>query len=219
MNSVIICKTYADLPFCEKEILRYAGCKKADNTTLSLLNECIDEIGNKPVFKVCYGKFKVTVNEDICDFGEFKLQSKNLAQNLNGCKNAVVFAATVGIEIDRLILKYGKLSPSKALFIQAIGAERIETLCDAFCNDIKKEYNMGLKPRFSPGYGDLSLESQREIFAILNCEKHIGLTLTDGLIMSPTKSVTAIVGIGGKEKTQNKCDNCNNVNCSFRGKI
>ena len=54
------------------------------------------------------------------------------------------------------------------------------------------------RPRFSAGYGDLPLGVQREIFAALDCPKHIGLTLNDSLLMSPTKSVTAIVGISGE---------------------
>jgi len=61
-----------------------------------------------------------------------------------------------------------------------------------------------LKPRFSPGYGDLPLETQREIFDVLDCSRRIGLMLNDSLLMSPTKSVTAFVGVGGEEKNGRK---------------
>ncbi len=216
MKSVILCKTYTDLPVCDNEILRYAGCKNADENTVKLINECLAEVKNKLTYKVCYGEFSVKVKDNICVFGDFSFKSDDLAKTLKNCTKAVIFAATVGVEIDRLILKYGKLSPAKALLMQAIGAERIETLCDAFCLDLKKEYGTGLTMRFSAGYGDLPLESQKQIFQILNCEKRIGLTLTDSLIMSPAKSVTAIVGLGGND-TKNKCENCNNIDCAFRG--
>lgn len=218
MNSVILSKTYNEPPFCEKEILRYAGCKKADSEISALVKSCIDEITNKLTYKVCYRQFWVKICDDICDFGAFAFRSKNLALNLNGCKSAILFAATIGVGIDRLITQYGRISPSKALMFQAIGAERIEALCDAFCADISKEYNVGTKPRFSPGYGDLPLGCQKDIFSVLSPEKQIGLTLTDSLLMSPSKSVTAIVGLGGEEKqTKNKCDVCNMKNCTFRG--
>ena len=82
----------------------------------------------------------------------------------------------------------------KALLFQAMGGERIEALCDVFCDSIAEEYGVGLKPRFSPGYGDLSIECQKEIFDILGYQKKIGLTLTDSFMMSPTKSVTALFG-------------------------
>ena len=195
MNSVILCKTYTEPPFCEKEILRYAGCKEADSEITALLKSCINEIKTELIYRVCYRQFEIKIRDDICDFGAFILQSKNLASNLKGSGRCILFAATIGARIDRLIAKYGRISPSKALILQAIGAERIEALCDAFCTDISKEYNVGIKPRFSSGYGDLPLTSQKEIFAVLSPEKHIGLTLSDRLLMSPSKSVTAIVGL------------------------
>ncbi len=188
-------KFYDGIPFCEREILRYAGCTRADDKTEALLNECIKEVQGKVSYKVCYRQLSVSHSEDNCDFELFSLKSKHLAKNLDGCRKAVLFAATIGVEIDRLIAKYGHISPAKALMFQAIGAERIEALCDAFCKDIAKEYGVGLRPRFSPGYGDLPLEAQKDIFAILDCGKRIGLFLNDSLLMSPSKSVTAFVGI------------------------
>ena len=195
MSIVILSKSYAEPPFCQKEILRYAGCKEISGETAALTKECIGETENKLTYKVCYCRLSVEVRGNLCDFGLFSFSSEKLALNLSGCKSAVLFAATVGVEIDRLIAKYSRISPAKALMLGAIGAERIEALCDAFCADVAAEYNLKLKPRFSPGYGDLPIECQKDIFSILSPEKHIGLFLTDSLLMSPSKSVTAIVGL------------------------
>ena len=219
MNNTVLSKSYAFLPFCEKEILRYAGCKDTDSETAALLAECIKEAEGKLTYKVCYREFPIKSDGDICDFGAFYLKSKNLAANLKSCENVIIFAATIGVEIDRLIAKYGRISPAKALMFQSIGAERIEALCDAFCEDIKNERNVGLNPRFSPGYGDLPLEAQKNIFAVLEPARRIGLTLSDSLMMSPSKSVTAFVGLSSdKEKNrENKCSTCNKNDCGFRG--
>ena len=221
MNSVIFSKTYKEPPFCEKEILRYADCKEADSETLALVKSCIDEIQNKLTYKVCYCELPVNIHDNTCDFGAFRLQSKNLSLNLKDCEKVIFFAATIGTQIDRLIAKYGHISPSRALVFQAIGAERIEALCDAFCKDIWAEYNIAIKPRFSPGYGDLPILAQKDIFSVLLPEKYIGLTLTDSMLMSPSKSVTAIVGLGGEEKQQspNKCSACSKKDCIFRGAL
>lgn len=221
MNSVVIIKTYNEPLFCEKEILRYAGCKKPDEEVASLLKLCIDEIRQKLSYKICYRELPVSVNDCCCDFGVFVLHSKNLAENLKNCKSVIVFSATIGVEIDRLIAKYGRISPSKALMMQAIGAERIEALCDTFCSDIKAEKGVGLRPRFSPGYGDLPLDVQRDIFALLDCPKRIGLTLNDSMIMSPSKSVTAFIGItdNGETGINDKCSNCEKKDCMFRGVV
>jgi len=108
----------------------------------------------------------------------------------------VVFGATVGLELDRLIARYSRISPVKALFYQSIGAERIESLCDAFCDEMEPLYAPGrTKPRYSPGYGDLPLDVQKAFFAVLDCPRKIGLTLNESMLMSPSKSVTAIIGI------------------------
>ena len=192
---MVLTKIYNNFPFCEKEILRYAKSDISDKETLALIRECIAEASDVFRYKVCYRELTVSVNGSVCDFGSFSILSKDLSKNLGACKKVIVFAATVGIELDRLIAKYSRLSPAKALIFQAIGTERTEALCDAFCKDIEKEYNASLTPRFSPGYGDLPLESQKNIFSLLDCERKIGLTLTDSLLMSPTKSVTAFTGL------------------------
>lgn len=178
--------------FNKKEISRYAGNLQDE----ALLNECLTEVSDKLTCNICYRKFPISKQGTALNLGFAQTTSADLAKNLDGCDGIFLFAATLGIEIDRLIMKYGKLSPVKALIFQAIGAERIEKLCDQFCKDMAKEET--LKPRFSPGYGDLPLSLQNDIFAALDCGKNIGLTLNDSMLMSPTKSVTAIVGIISK---------------------
>ena len=218
MSLVVLNKSFKEPPICKREILRYMGCNECDNATEEIVQSCIDEIKDKLVYKVCYCQLPLNIKGDVCDFEVLKLSSQKLAENLESCKNVILFAATVGIEIDRLIAKYGRISPTKALVFQAIGAERIEALCDAFCKEISNEYGKNLTPRFSPGYGDLAIETQREIFSVLECKRNIGLTLNDSLLMSPSKSVTAFVGLGGKEKTaQNKCSLCKMQSCIYRG--
>ena len=58
------------------------------------------------------------------------MTSADLARYLGGCRRVVLFAATVGVAPDRLIQRYSRVSPSKALVMQAVGAERVEALCD-----------------------------------------------------------------------------------------
>ena len=195
MSITVLTKAYFDLPFNKKEILRYADCKEITPEIEKLLNECFEEATQTLSYKVCYCILPVNISGNTIDFGAFKVNSEKLTINLKDCEKAVLFGATLGTDIDRIIMKYGKLSPTKALFFQAIGATMIEALCDEFCNEIKNDLNANLKPRFSPGYGDLDLSCQKSIFKLLNCSKNIGLTLNDSLLMSPTKSVTAFVGI------------------------
>ena len=194
MSNMIFTREYQNIQINYKEICRYYGTVTPGIEEKTLLDSCIKEAEDSFSYKVCFGIFPLKISEKDVDIGFTALCSENLAKNLSGCNNVVLFSATVGVEIDRLIARYSRLSPSKSLCFQAIGAERIEALCDKFCSDLKSEYG-SIKPRYSPGYGDLSLECQKEIFRVLDCERKIGLTLTDSMLMTPTKSVTAFVGI------------------------
>ena len=177
---MVYTKSYSAPPIDRREIMRYAGVRGDAPEIEALLQECLAEAEDKLTYKVCYGTFPVSFFDSI--------KSEGLKKHLEGCREAVIFAATVGIGIDRLIARYSSLSPTKALLFQAIGAERIEALCDEF----NAEFGGG---RFSPGYGDLPLGFQKEIFKILDCPKRIGLTLNESMLMSPSKSVTAIIGV------------------------
>ena len=198
MNNTVLTKTYPHFPFNEKMILRFAGVTSSTPQIECLLKECLEEVKDKFSYKICFTECDIIPDKNHVDFGLFTADSKSLKSHLIGCNSAIVFAATVGIEIDKTIAKYSEISPSKALILAAIGNERIEGLCDIFCQEIEENKNekyFKTTTRFSAGYGDLKLETQKELFRILQCHRNIGLTLNDSLIMSPTKSVTAIIGL------------------------
>ncbi len=187
----MVLTTYPSLPpVRRREVYRYAGCREATSAMDELLDACLRELDDGIRAAVCYLPVTVTVTGEVCDFGCCQLRSAQLARLLQPCREAVLFCATVGVAIDRLVGKYIAVSPSRAVMLQAMGAERIEALCDAFCETVS-----GATVRYSPGYGDLPLSAQRELFRVLAPPKHIGVCLTEGLLMSPTKSVTAIVGV------------------------
>lgn len=180
------------------DVMCYLRDRKPTQEVLSMLGEMMK--GSESVFSARACCCEVTVEH--CDFevdlGFTRVTSRSLAGHLAGCDRAIVFAATVGLEIDRMIAKYSRLSPARALCLQAIGTERIETLCDLLCASWEETYRKEgkrMRTRFSPGYGDLPIAMQSDIFRLLDCPKRIGLMLADSLLMSPTKSVTAIVGI------------------------
>lgn len=202
MNNTVLIKTYPHFPFNKSEILGFAGVKNASEEISNLLGECLKEAETAFTYKVCYTQCNIEFEQDIIDFGIFKTSSKSLNRHLKDCKKAIIFGATVGLGIDKLITRYNNISPSKSLIFDALGAERIEGLCDLFCGEIKEECeknHLATTHRFSAGYGDFPLDFQKDFFRILECHKKIGLTLNDSLIMSPSKSVTGVVGLKPKE--------------------
>ena len=179
-----------------KEALRYMGYYgvKEEDGLSGVIDECEKLIlpALRPV--ACYKIFDITREEGGLNLGFAKTDSRALAKNLEGCNKIALFAATVGAEVDRLILKYEKLSPARAVVLQALGASAAECWCDDVNAQITALYGE-TKPRFSCGYGDLPIELQRDIFAALNATKNLGVSLSEKCFMTPTKSVTAIVGI------------------------
>lgn len=193
MENIIYEKSYPQAPYNVSEIYRYGGVGEITPELSALVSECIKLCDGAFFNKLCYGVYDITRKGDTIDFGFTKLTSRTLGTNLKDCNKVIVFTATVGIEIDRLVNRYGKISPSKAVILQAVGAERIETLCNTFNDEIKSEFKT--VPRISPGYGDFPLEFQREIFNLIMPAKRIGLNLNESFLMSPTKSVTALIGL------------------------
>ncbi len=191
---IVLKKSYNVKPFDKKEILRYAACSGSTENIDSLLGECIKECSDVFTYNVCFCEVPIKTDGNVIDIGFAKIESTSLKKNLQGCNSAVLFAATVGLQIDRIIAKYSRISPAKAVIFQAIGAERIEALCDAFEGDMKRQY-LSLKPRFSPGYGDFNIDTQRDVLDYLDSYRKVGISINDSFLMSPSKSVSAIIGI------------------------
>ncbi len=193
--NVFVMKSLALSPVCEMEIARYAGVLGEDKNTFLLMREVIAEA--EPLLSPCvaYTVLNCEKCADVCDFGSFSVNSSSLARSFAEANKVVLFCATIGFKIDRLLTKYNRLSPSKALMLSAFGTERTEALCDSFVSEYSRINDVKIGTRFSPGYGDLTLETQVDIFKILMPEKTLGVTLSQSLLMTPTKSVTAFAPI------------------------
>ena len=221
MADVVHSRSFEAPPVNMDEVLRYAGAAgAADGELIDLARTCAEMAAPQLSYRVCWRAFPIKMDGEALDLGFARTRSAALRRNLEGCGRVVVFAATVGLGIDRLIERYKALSPARALMLQAVGAERVEALCGAFCRQLSDEAageGLCARPRFSPGYGDLPLALQRDIFAALDCPRRIGLTLNDSLLMSPSKSVTAIVGLGrGPGHAAGGCGACARRDCQFR---
>ena len=78
---------------------------------------------------------------------------------------------------------------------QAVLAAMVEEVCDTLEVQIQAAHHCTLRRRYSPGYYDLKLESQKDFFKLIDITKRIGVTLSDSLLMIPSKSVTAFIGV------------------------
>lgn len=169
-----------------REALAYLRVKEADAATNALLTSAIREAKALADCRCRAGVF---------DIGFADAIDPVLHPRLGGCDRFVLFCVTVGHAIDRQIARYAAVSPAKAAMLDAAGGALAEALCDKLTEALKKELAPAtLEKRFSPGYGDLPLSAQSRIFDVLELSR-IGVGLNDSMLLSPAKTVTAIMGI------------------------
>jgi len=120
-----------------------------------------------------------------------------LARHLEGCDSAYLVCGTLGPGFDAFQRRASVVSGADALIAQAVGAALIERYMDGVEGEIRAELAPGetLRTRYSPGSGDFPLAAPRDILAILDTSRRIGVSLTDSLLMVPSKSVSAVVGV------------------------
>ena len=167
--SAVYIKEYAAPPVDRGEILRYLRTRSVDEQLERELTAALSDALPALSYRLCYAEFALGREQGELDLGFARSASRDLAKNLAGCTHIVVFAATLGVGLDRLITRYSSLSPVRALCLQAIGAERIEALCDSFVTDFQPMgANFGILPELShrprdkaergQAYADRSLE-------------------------------------------------------------
>lgn len=207
-----------------REAARYLGYHgtKPDETIEALIEECISEVETAAVPRSIHERYPLTfTGEGSFQVASLQLQSRSLQRNLAGCSEVYLFAATLGIATDTLIRRAALMDTAKGAVMQAAAAAAIEAYCDEENEKLKQQAaaeGLFLRPRFSPGYGDLSLDCQRGFLNLLKAQKNIGLTVTDSGLMVPIKSVTAIIGISA-ENTPCRlqgCEVCSKSDCAFR---
>ena len=192
---------YAAPAIAVREALRYAGYPPGADVpeeAFALMQKAVSLSRGQLAYRVGHVCVPVSWDGDGFALLPFAQRSANLARALAGCSQAVVFAATVGAGMDRLIRRYERADAALAVMLQGLGAERAEALCDEFCNDLAQaaaEQGFRTHPRYSPGYGDLPLDVQADVLALLDAPRRLGITLSASSLMSPTKTVTAIVGL------------------------
>ncbi|MDR1000004.1 MAG: Vitamin B12 dependent methionine synthase activation subunit [Clostridiales bacterium] len=186
------------MSFDKSQVYNYLGYRQTapDPAILALIEQCLDEIANFKAHYV-YQIYEIAVNGKVELLGIETFDSKNLANHLRGCDKVAILAATLGAEADLRLNKYNKIDVAKAVVFDACCNAYVEYVCDNVEQEIKSNQRLSgyiSVSRFSPGYGDFSLAYQTVIMALLQCQKNIGLTLSQDLLLVPTKSVTALVG-------------------------
>ena len=203
------------------EVLRYLGygAHHPDIETAALIAARMEAVEQAADPRWLSLELPLTLQTDGVCLGDWFLPSRKLLAHLEGCTAALLFGATLGVAVDRLIARGEAGRVAEAAMDQAAAAALIEAVCDDACDQLAARYpGQYLRPRFSPGYGDLPLTVQPELLARLDAPRKIGLTSTSSHLLAPVKSVTAIIGIAPHPGACHAggCATCSKQNCTFR---
>lgn len=211
----------------KQEFLRYLGWKGQE--TDADFQEKLDEAA-KHCLELCDARsvvrrFSLTENF-ILGGTDFCLEGNDIRAHLAGCREIYLFAATIGAGAERELVRLQSKNAYEALLFDTAASCAIESYCDDICDDLQSACETQLTSRFSCGYGDFPIAAQRDICAILRTDSKIGLCCDEYCLLTPRKSVTAIVGITqekrSSQKTEracgHKCAACPNRTCAFRAK-
>ena len=158
-----------------------------------LYNELMS--ASRPAYAATRVKFKA--ENGTVSFGGESFDSTALCKFLGSDGECVMLAATLGIGVDRLVMKRAQTSAAEAFLIDAIADVLIESLCDMAERDLAP--GIEARGRFSPGYADLDISAGYEILRLTDAERRLGIKLTEGGLMIPKKSVNAIIAVNKRE--------------------
>ncbi|MBS6283393.1 MULTISPECIES: hypothetical protein [Intestinimonas] len=199
-----------------EEVLRYLGCPGTeDPATLALVEGCSARLLAAARPKWTYRVFGLAVQTDgvRLDCG-LLLPGRDLAAHLRGCSRAALLAATLSAPVDALLRRAQAEDLAAAVALDCCATAAVEAVCDLAEAEIRARFPGCSFPfRFSPGYGDLPIELQDPILRLLDAPRRVGLCATDRHILTPRKSVTAVLGISDGEISPQK-RGC--ASCTFR---
>ena len=210
------------------ETRRYAGLRKNINFDEKKIFDACEEAqilievqGSWEIFNYNYETQTILSEKPVI------IEGNSTGHHLMYCNKIICMAITVGENIEREITqKFQKGEYTYSILLDAAATAAVEQAADAMEKAIEENpliRGYSMRWRFSPGYGDWPLTQQADLLRLSNAES-IGIRLSSSMMMTPRKSITAVIGlINRKDKEiiynkKNRCENCNNLKCSNRQK-
>ena len=184
------------------EALRYLGVRgEPDPDLAAQVAQTAEELTNRLTPRYTYQVFDLTRAGDGIRLAgtEVVLAGSTAARMLGSCRRAALLACTLGARFDRMLLAAQARDMAQAVVLDACGGAWVEAGCDAAQAEIAARFpGQYLTDRFSPGYGDLPLAVQEAICSVLDAPRRLGIQVRSSLLMNPSKSVTAVIGLADR---------------------
>lgn len=199
-----------------EDILRFLHYKKkeVEPKIKKQVDEAIETVFEYANFAYTFEKKNIIYKDEtkIVLEDNIELPYKSLAKLFKNSSEMTIVACTLGHNVSRLIKRELAVNAANGVVIDASAS----VIVDAYAEYIQEQFGKTTS-RFSPGYGDVPLESQQIFAKILNMTKKIGIHLTDGNLMIPEKSIVFLMGdiIEDIKYETLSCNDCSR-NCAYR---
>lgn len=201
-------------PLNRREAIRYLGGAghTPDERMNALLDRCEAELLRLAAPKYLYRVFALPYDEI--------LRGEDIRRHLEGCDRAVLLCATLGAQVDRLIRVAQVEDMARAVVLDSLASVAIEQVCRQ-ADALIAAQNPGdfMTFRFSPGYGDYPIDLQKTFLTLLDAPRKIGLSASESCLLTPAKSVTAVLGLSKHPipRKRRGCAVCNlRTTCQYR---
>lgn len=184
----------------KSEVLRYAGQKNENELpTENLIAACREAL---LLSQPCCTWEVYDYNEEshriLTKDRDLDLGSETLRRHLMGCHQVVAMAVTIGPLLeDQVEDLFSQGHYQSALLLDAAGSAAVEATADQTDMMIAAKMNKSgfhTIRRFSPGYGDWDLSVQQELLPLTGGHE-IGIAVTSSSMLTPRKSITALIGV------------------------
>ncbi len=141
---------------------------------------------------------RLYIEEFYAQFDPYAKESKTLVRLLSDTRQVWLFATSLGGDLERRSREYLKQHQTfRGFILDRIGSFLIEDVIKKMdkriTNDCKSR-GLCATRRYSPGYRDFSIGAQRIFFEMIGGGM-AGLELTDGYLLKPEKTITALKGM------------------------
>ncbi len=180
-----------------QEALRYLGVRgQADEDLVRQVRTVAAELEAEVRPRWVYRVMDLVWTDGVPGLGGVALAGEMAARMLGECVRGAVLVCSLGAEFDRRLLAAQARDMARAVVLDACGSAWVEAGCDAAQAEL-----LALAPemfptdRFSPGYGDLPLETQGPLCALVDAQRRLGVCVTPSQMLNPVKTVTAVIGL------------------------
>jgi hypothetical protein len=144
----------------------------------------------KALYKISHSR---VIDNATTEIDGITFKSKVLSKLFTSLDTVVPYIATIGRELDELKAERGEMM--KGICLEIIKTLVLGSASEYLTEYVKKKYNMPKIARMNPGsLEDWPITEQRAFLNLFDdVEGRIGVTLSSGGVLNPTKSVSSII--------------------------